>query len=266
MPEDRYPPSGERPDQPKSGQFFEPAPPFGDSREVEQYTVHLPGALRPPVQPPPPPQRATPKGLYTIVGLLTAMVITLVIMLALLLPRVLNGGSTGGGIRAEPQAPVTATVTVPAPIAPSEATRVGESERTPGDDGDSPAYTTLYETRKVSIPDGGCYYHHLDLDEPRVDPESGSELTYSGCADDSGKLHFSDGINITTTVDAPSADGCAGALQTSAANHGIRPVEGMRICAQTNEELAGNLVLIEVMEIKRDGTVVLALTGWAPRQ
>lgn len=207
--------------------------------------------------PTPPPPRSAPKGLYAIVGILLAGVIGLIIVVATLLPRASNSGATVAETRPEPAERVTETVLVPAPAGPIE-------DQTPTDIASpSSRYITLYETQEIRIPKGGCSAEHsVDLDEPRIDPEFSGELVYTNCASEFLELRFDGESNVTTTVPEATAEGCALAVQTSAVNRAFRPRPGMRICAQTRRSIAGNLVLIDVKQILKDGTVVLDLTAW----
>jgi len=138
----------------------------------------------------------------------------------------------------------------------------------PGDLKPSASYQLAYGDQKLRI-QAGCNNREVDLDEPRVTPDTGSDLTYSGCSSGRLELSFNSEIRVSQmTTTKPSANECAEAIRSSAGNNAMAPSQNMTLCMLTSKAAATELgisqkiVLFRVDSIAKDGSLNVSATAW----
>jgi hypothetical protein len=109
----------------------------------------------------------------------------------------------------------------------------------------------------------------LDLDEPRVSPDAGSDLSVSGCSKPSLKLDFENDV-LASVVTSPKAGpgDCSDAIRLGAGPPELTPVAGQSLCVRTSRSAAASeghkplFVLLRVDAIAADATMNLTVTAW----
>ncbi|MDQ1653595.1 MAG: hypothetical protein QOI35_2795 [Cryptosporangiaceae bacterium] len=109
----------------------------------------------------------------------------------------------------------------------------------------------------------------LDLDEPQVSPDTGSDLSISGCSKPSLKLDFENDV-LASVVTSPKAGpgDCSDAIRLGAGPQELTPVAGQSLCVRTSRSAAASeghkqlFVLLHVDAIAADATMNLTVTAW----
>lgn len=136
-------------------------------------------------------------------------------------------------------------------------------------------YELTYDTQALPVQARGCDGTGVDLDEPRVLPPDGADLTYRSCVDGQ-HLDFEESARFAVVADRDTTAGqCADAIRTDPGVGWVTPTPDVTVCALTvwsatdvawsgaDAGRAGQkIVRLHVDSVAADGTVRLALTAW----
>ncbi|TQS45647.1 hypothetical protein [Cryptosporangium phraense] len=180
-----------------------------------------------------------------------------------------SGGNGDSDVVAQPL-PSSA----PAPAEPSSAVSVApvpSGENSPLDPGQldpSSTYQSAYENQTLTVQSGGDFVH-IDVDEPRVRPENGGDVTYVA-GGGNGTLNFQDADRVAPVQSAQSSAGdCVEAIRSSASVSSMASAANLTVCVLTSranassEGITQKIVRFHVDSIARDNdTLTVSLTPW----
>jgi hypothetical protein len=132
----------------------------------------------------------------------------------------------------------------------------------------SPRYPPVYVEQLISVQRSTCDGTPVDLDEPRVLPTAGADLTYRNC--DDGPHVDLDAMARFAVVDVPTATAqdCMDAIRLNPGLGWITPDPNVTVCALTSpmtarmQNVTPKLVRLHVDSIDAQGTLLLTLTAW----
>ncbi|WP_436523628.1 hypothetical protein [Actinoplanes sp. HUAS TT8] len=202
------------------------------------------------------PARSARKSLIDAIAAVSTILALFVALFAWLFPR-----SPDPGAVAEPgQSPATAQPRISAPRAMDSAdpTVVSSVRPTPTTHDTSLAY----DRTELTINCGTGV--EIDLDEPRVFPVSGEDLTYH-CIDQEFWLATGAAGGYSNTATPATLDTCLEALRVSAFDETTTRVSaGLSFCVSTADQARdkGKIVHVEALTDGWSGHVTIAVTAW----
>lgn len=177
---------------------------------------------------------------------------------------------SGGDPVVAAQAPPSSVAA--APPAPSDAPvqPVPSGENSPLDPGElepSANYQSAYENQKLTVQSGDDNVD-IDLDEPRVRPQKGGDVSYSSWGDNSLSFGNSERIAVVASAQASAGD-CVEAIRSAAGVTSMAAAADVTVCVLTSRSAASSegktqkLVRFHVDSIaKDDDTLTVSLTAW----
>ena len=110
-----------------------------------------------------------------------------------------------------------------------------------------------------------CNYHYIDLDEPQVDPDSGSDIQYVVCAGQN--LNFNSRFRMAPIESVQvSAQDCANRIRSTTSATSFHPVSGKTYCILTEPSSdvsrTQKYVLFHIDAVGQDGGIAVSLTAW----
>jgi hypothetical protein len=248
------------------------------------------GPLGPPPQPTPapgdgaPPDRPTPPArgrLFPLVALalgMTALLSLFAIVLgAVAIATANEAKDTADRAAARPvnavpepapaaEPPLDPTDT-PAPTSTADTPNDLPSEE-PGPLEPSANFQIHYGDQKLRL-QANCSDRQVDLDEPRVTPDVGADLSYSGCSPGNLELTFNSELRVSQLpTKKASASECAEAIRSSAGNNSMAPAQGLTLCVltaksqATDQGIPQKIVLFRIDSMAKDGTLNVSVTAW----
>lgn len=125
-----------------------------------------------------------------------------------------------------------------------------------------------YGDQKLRL-QAGCTTREVDLDEPRVTPDVGADLSYSGCTPGNLELTFNSELRVSQLpTQKASASECAEAIRSSAGNNTMAPAQGLTLCVltaksqATDQGIPQKVVLFRIDSMAKDGTLNVSVTAW----
>jgi len=125
-----------------------------------------------------------------------------------------------------------------------------------------------YGDQKLRL-QAGCTTREVDLDEPRVTPDVGADLSYSGCTPGNLELTFNSELRVSQLpTQKASANECAEAIRSSAGNNTMAPAQGLTLCVltaksqATDQGIPQKVVLFRIDSMAKDGTLNVSVTAW----
>jgi hypothetical protein len=133
------------------------------------------------------------------------------------------------------------------------------------------SYGVKYEKQVLVISDPGCYSRErIDLDEPRVAPGGGVDVTVSGACNSTPATAEIDGKAALSASAQVTPNECVELLRTAplSAERAIPLNRGVVLCVHTDFSAAQTaglpwiIALVEVTSVGNDGRVELTVTAW----
>ncbi len=243
---------------------------------VSTQTPQPPGAQPPFPSPPgafPPP--VPPKRRRTGVLVLIAVVATLVALGA----TAFAGYEAGRASNAAQVKPTSGTTTPPGrptvTAGPTNQPTDGvtpTANAVPSDINPSANFTPSYAAQQqleLRPGNNGCTQIFVDLDEPRVNPSKGADLSMYTCND---RQTFQFGDSTASQIDNPNATPaeCADSIRTSslASNTALPVANNLVVCVATSLQAAldqgikRRIAVVAVKAIANDQTVTITVSAW----
>jgi len=125
-----------------------------------------------------------------------------------------------------------------------------------------------YGDQKLRL-QANCSDRQVDLDEPRVTPDVGADLSYSGCSPGNLQLSFNSDLRVSQlpTKNASPSE-CAEAIRSSAGNNLMAPAQNLTLCIltaksqATDQGIPQKIVLFRIDSMAKDGTLNVSVTAW----
>ncbi|SHM88883.1 hypothetical protein [Cryptosporangium aurantiacum] len=181
-------------------------------------------------------------------------------------------GRTGNRETTAAQQPLEPTAAASLPERSADtAAPVPSDDTSPLDPGrlePSADYRLAYENQTLTVQSGG-YGVEMDLDEPRVRPEKGSDGVY-GTASGTGSFDFARAERVAPVQSAQASPGdCVEAIRSSASVTTMAAAAGLTVCILTSRGAAAGqgitqkVVRFHVDAVARDNdTLTVSLTAW----
>lgn len=139
----------------------------------------------------------------------------------------------------------------------------------PGELEPSANFRLHYGDQKLRVQASCGENRNIDLDEPRVAPDTGADFTYYGCSPGSLELRFGSGLRVSQlAATKATANECAEAIRSAAGNNEMAPAQNLTLCiltekgAATDQGIPQKIVLLRIDSMAKDGTLNISVTAW----
>jgi hypothetical protein len=177
-----------------------------------------------------------------------------------------GGAAPATGVSAQPAQPPAAAPDTGAPAPPAD-----PASTEPPPLNVNTVFTEEYAKQSLTLTVTSCRDLAVDLDEPRVNAESGADLILNGaCGGTPALFGLADEVDGSTAGTPGMTPGaCADKIRTAPiAGTGIPVRQGTVICLQTSFPYARShgdawrIVLVEVTGVGNDGAVTVQTSAW----